>query len=42
VHDRTTSRTHTRHLALSGNRAEIRLGATTAAISLAIELVSGT
>ena len=42
AHDRTTSRTHTRHLALSGNRAEIRLGATTAAISLAIELVSGT
>jgi nicotinamide-nucleotide amidase len=42
VHDRTTSRTHTRHLALSGNRAEIRLGATTAAISLAAELVSGT
>ena len=42
VHDRTTSRTHTRHLALSGNRAEIRLGATTAAISLATELVSGT
>jgi nicotinamide-nucleotide amidase len=42
VHDRTTSRTHTRHLALSGNRAEIRLGATAAAISLATELVSGT
>jgi nicotinamide-nucleotide amidase len=42
AHDRTTSRTHTRHLALSGNRAEIRLGATTAAISLATELVSGT
>jgi nicotinamide-nucleotide amidase len=42
AHDRTTSRTHTRHLALSGNRAEIRRGATTAAISLAIELVSGT
>ena len=42
VHDRTTSRTHTRHLALTGNRAEIRLGATTAAISLAVELVSGT
>ena len=42
VHDRTTSRTHTRHLALSGNRVEIRLGATTAAISLATELVSGT
>jgi nicotinamide-nucleotide amidase len=42
VHDRTASRTHTRHLALSGNRADIRLGATTAAISLATELVSGT
>lgn len=42
VHDRTNSRTHTRHLTLTGNRAEIRLGATTAAISLAIELVSGT
>ena len=42
VHDRTTSRTHTRHLALSGNRADIRLGATIAAISLATELVSGT
>lgn len=42
VHDRTTSRTHTRHLALSGNRAEIRLGATAAVISLATELVSAT
>ena len=42
AHDLTTSRTHTRHLALCGNRAEIRRGATTAAISLAIELVSGT
>lgn len=39
VHDRTTSRTHTRHLVLSGNRADIRLGATAAAIALATELV---
>lgn len=42
VHDRTTSRTHTRHLALSGSRSEIRLAATAAVISLATELVSGT
>lgn len=42
VHDRTTSRTHTRHLALCGNRSEIRLGATAAVISLATEMVSGT
>jgi nicotinamide-nucleotide amidase len=39
VHDRTTTRTHTRHLALSGNREEIRAGAAMAAISLATELV---
>ena len=40
VHDRVTSRTHTRHLALSGNRDQIRQGATRAAISLATELVT--
>ena len=40
VHDRVTSRTHTRHLDLSGNRDQIRQGATWAAISLATELVT--
>ncbi len=44
VHDRTNSRTRTRHLDLTGNRAEIRHSAATAAISLAVEAldVSGT
>ena len=40
AHDRTTSRTHTRHLTLTGNRSAIRSGATTAAISLATELAT--
>jgi len=40
VHDRVTSRTHTRHLTLSGSRDQIRQGAAKAAISLATELVT--
>ena len=40
VHDRSNSRTHTRHLDLTGNRTEIRRGATVAAIALATEALA--
>lgn len=40
VHDRTKSRTLTRHLSLSGNREEIRRGATQEAIALACQALA--